>query len=124
MNEMLDGKWKLSTASPQKGDSSKTNDFGTTFSHAKHLKLFRTLNGYLGLGSECIGEGDSLWILPGSRVPLILRPVKRNGKDGNRYQLVGGTYLHGFMNGEAVCPSCSGKAVEAIEATLEEIVIE
>jgi hypothetical protein len=44
-------------------------------------------------------EGDSVWIVPGCRVPLILRPAQG---DGQYHELVGGAYVHGFMDGEAV----------------------
>ncbi|KAK1596663.1 heterokaryon incompatibility protein-domain-containing protein [Colletotrichum navitas] len=71
--------------------------YDTVFSHAVHLKLFKTLKGYIGAGSESLQEDDSVWIVPGSRVPLIFR------KDGpDHHRLVGGAYVHGLMHGEAL----------------------
>jgi hypothetical protein len=69
----------------------------TTFSHALHLRLFLTGRRYLGVGSESLLEQDSIWIVPGCRVPLILREI-----DPHTFQVVGGAYVHGFMQGEAL----------------------
>ncbi|KAH8893611.1 HET-domain-containing protein [Thozetella sp. PMI_491] len=77
-------------------DMCTSEDFVSVFSHAKHVRMFRSVSGHLGLGSECARIGDEVWILPGSRVPLILRPLGAS----KLYSLVGGTYLHGFMHGE------------------------
>lgn len=68
------------------------------YSHAMLQRPYLTKQGYFGIGTQCLREGDSVWIVSGCRVPLILRPV-----DGSRrYRLVGGSYLHGFMDGEAL----------------------
>jgi hypothetical protein len=109
---------------PQKTIGSQDIEFETRLAWAKHLRLFRTRSGYLGLGSECVQEGDSVWIIPSSRVPLIFRPARKEGKGGNRWQLVGGTYLHGVMNGEMVCAYCSEKSQDEIESLWETIMIE
>jgi len=62
-----------------------------------NLRLFLTSQKYIGLGSESLQMGDVVWIVQGSRVPLILREVQTNV-----YRLVGGAYIHGFMHGEAL----------------------
>jgi hypothetical protein len=66
------------------------------YSHAKLLRPFRTRKGYFGIGTQCLRAGDSAWVVPGCPVPLILRRIA----DGEGYRLVGGSYIHGFMNGE------------------------
>lgn len=68
------------------------------YSHAILVRPFRTEQGYLGLGTQCLRKDDSVWIVPGCRVPLVLRRVAGSA----RYRLVGGAYVHGFMNGEAL----------------------
>jgi hypothetical protein len=83
--------------------------YGAFFSHPTRLRLFLTETGYLGLGTECLEEGDSVWIVPGSRVPLILRATNTDVGTSNCFTLVGGTYLHGVMYGERVDPSVTGK---------------
>ncbi|KAL2883447.1 hypothetical protein SGCOL_001129 [Colletotrichum sp. CLE4] len=72
-------------------------DYNTAFSHGLHLRLFETSGGFIGLGSECLQMNDSIWIVPGSRVPLIFRK-----KGPSHHRLVGGAYVHGVMQGEAV----------------------
>ncbi|KAJ4360518.1 uncharacterized protein N0V89_001083 [Didymosphaeria variabile] len=72
--------------------------FHSHYSHALFLRPFRTQEGFFGLVTQSLREGDSVWVVPGCRVPLILRKVE----DSERYRLVGGTLLHGFMNGEAL----------------------
>lgn len=71
--------------------------FDLHYSHAMLLRPFRTKQGFFGLGTQCLQARDSVWIVPGCRVPLIFRNV-----EGTRYQLVGGSYVHGFMDGEAL----------------------
>jgi hypothetical protein len=87
-----------STALPEtQKDSINSDAFETTFSHARHLRIFLTGRRYLGVGPEGLLEHDSVWIVPGSRVPLVLREV-----DFHTFQVVGGAYVHGFMQGEAL----------------------
>ncbi|KAK4079005.1 hypothetical protein Trihar35433_110 [Trichoderma harzianum] len=73
-------------------------NFHSSYSHSLHLRLFSTAEGFMGVGSQSMKAGDSVWIVPGSRVPLLLRPSPYNE---GRWRLVGGAYLHGFMQGEA-----------------------
>ncbi|KAL8636772.1 MAG: hypothetical protein Q9228_005871 [Teloschistes exilis] len=63
-----------------------------------HLRLFRTGNNLLGMGPRNVAEGDEVWLLQGARVPFVLRPNLENG----RYQLIGQSYVHGMMHGEAL----------------------
>ena len=64
----------------------------TTWGHS----FFTTKKGYMGLGSQAMRVGDVVTILAGSEVPLILRQA------GEIFHLVGESYVHGIMNGEAV----------------------
>ena len=64
--------------------------------HCVDRRLFRTLGGYFGNGPKAIRKGDLCCVLFGSRIPMILRP------EGWHYLLVGETYLHGYMHGEAI----------------------
>lgn len=70
--------------------------FDLHYSHAMLLRPFVTEKGYFGIGTQCLREQDTLWVVPGCPVPLIFRRIE--GKE--RYRLVGGSYVHGFMNGE------------------------
>lgn len=60
-------------------------------------RLFLTSKGFLGVGAQELRTGDSIWILPGSGVPFVLRKLE----SGN-HQLIGDAYVHGIMQGEVV----------------------
>lgn len=57
-----------------------------------------TERGYLGLTPDQPRQGDVLAVLYGGELPVILHAFKENGE----YQLVGESYVHGIMNGEAL----------------------
>ncbi|KAF2188541.1 hypothetical protein K469DRAFT_517281, partial [Zopfia rhizophila CBS 207.26] len=59
-------------------------------------RLFLTRRGYLSLGPKSAQEGDQVWLIHGYNAPFVLRQVQ----DG--YELVGESYVHGIMCGEAV----------------------
>ncbi|KAH9874366.1 hypothetical protein IAQ61_003555 [Plenodomus lingam] len=70
--------------------------------------FFLTREGYMGIGPTDIMPGDEVWILAGGSVPFVLRPtglVDRSASSSPQYasghMLVGGSYVHGFMDGEA-----------------------
>ncbi|QYT03035.1 HET domain-containing protein [Trichoderma simmonsii] len=59
----------------------------------------------VGLGPMLIKEGDEIYILPGSNLPLVLRPVSYCNSQGHsglvrKYQLIGDCFLQGVMDGE------------------------
>jgi hypothetical protein len=58
--------------------------------------LYVTENKYIGVGPTLGKEGDVVVVAPGIDMPLVLRPM--NG----HYLLVGPTYVHGIMDGEAL----------------------
>ncbi len=58
-------------------------------------RLFVTSGNLFGLAPESAKCGDTIWFVPGSRVPFVLR---RCGDE--QYTLVGEAYLHGYMHGE------------------------
>ncbi|KAI1500785.1 heterokaryon incompatibility protein-domain-containing protein [Biscogniauxia marginata] len=92
--------WMGLKDNPPPEERKSATEYETAFMHSLNLRLFRTSRGHLGLGTKSCRKGDLVWIVPGSRVPLILRNV--DGKGPLRYRLVGGTYLHGFMQGESL----------------------
>ncbi|PQE20174.1 Heterokaryon incompatibility protein [Rutstroemia sp. NJR-2017a BBW] len=59
--------------------------------------FFVTEKGYMGLGPLSMVEGDLVYVLSGGQVPFILRPtISAEG-----FALVGESYIHGIMDGEA-----------------------
>ncbi|EWY95078.1 hypothetical protein FOYG_04200 [Fusarium oxysporum NRRL 32931] len=64
-------------------------------------RIFLTDEGYLVLGLCSAFEPDSVWVVSSCPVPLVLR----SRADGT-YQLVGDSYVHGIMKGEAIKDNC------------------
>ena len=62
----------------------------------KQRRLFYSKKGYFGLGPAVMRPGDIVCVLFGAQVPFILR------RKDSRYQLVGESYVHGIMHGEAI----------------------
>ena len=63
---------------------------------APQRKFFTTSRGSIGLGPRSMKRGDLVCILSGGAVPFILR------KDEEYYTLIGESYVHGIMQGEAI----------------------
>ncbi|KAI4282890.1 MAG: hypothetical protein L6R38_002584 [Xanthoria sp. 2 TBL-2021] len=58
-------------------------------------RIVKTRKGYVGLAAGDTAVDDSVALVQGGQVPLVLRKVDYH------WQLVGDTYVHGIMNGEA-----------------------
>ena len=60
-------------------------------------RLFRSKNGFLGVGARSLKVGDQIWIIAGKSTPAILRSLE------NRYfKFVGEIYVHGTMHREGL----------------------
>ncbi|PVH69010.1 hypothetical protein DL98DRAFT_186794 [Cadophora sp. DSE1049] len=57
-------------------------------------RLYLTEKGYLGLGPQSMMVGDQVSMLQAARVPFVLR-----GNADGSFELMGETYVHGFMDG-------------------------
>jgi hypothetical protein len=57
-----------------------------------------TESGYLGLAPSPTRRGDEIWIIRGSRIPVVLRKAKW----ASAYHILGHAYIHGAMHGEAM----------------------
>ncbi|KAI1331576.1 HET-domain-containing protein [Xylariaceae sp. FL0255] len=62
----------------------------------KHRRFFMTEKGYMGLGPRETKPGDHVLILQGHCTPILAR-----GTEKNNWKVVGDTYVHGIMEGEA-----------------------
>ncbi|KUI53464.1 Heterokaryon incompatibility protein 6, OR allele [Cytospora mali] len=58
--------------------------------------VFATTQGHIGMGSGRVKQGDTIAIVQGYRLPVILR------KHGGFFRLVSPSYVSGLMKGEAV----------------------
>jgi hypothetical protein len=59
-------------------------------------RLFRTTEGYLGLGPPGAQKGDKVFLLKGCKTPMVLRQTSKK----DRWTLIGGSYVHGVMQGQ------------------------
>lgn len=57
--------------------------------------FFITKKRSMGLGPECLEDGDMVCLIKGINVPMLLRWVR-----GNTYKLVGESFVLGLMDGE------------------------
>lgn len=100
--------WLLSSSSRDDLAHVKHNKFYRAMSpRVDDWKEFMTKEGTFCIGPPDIQVGDLLCIVPGCRLPLILRasqpPQQPRGdhRDGTAYSLVSWCYAHGIMKGEA-----------------------
>jgi hypothetical protein len=63
----------------------------------KHRRFYITKKGYYGLAHNEARQGDLVCILLGGNVPFVLRKEKES-----YFTLIGESYTHGLMNGEAM----------------------
>lgn len=68
------------------GDAARFQNWAKKMTHKR--RVYRTRDGWLGLGPEATRPGDQVCVLLGGRVPFVLRPAQ------NGWLLVGETYLH------------------------------
>jgi hypothetical protein len=60
-------------------------------------RFILTENGYMGLAPMSTKKGDCVCIFLGGRTPFVIRPTTRK-----RCRLIGESYIHGIMDGEAM----------------------
>ncbi|KAK1637842.1 heterokaryon incompatibility protein-domain-containing protein [Colletotrichum phormii] len=93
------GKGKLELASLKTRTAGKTfQDVKTSMVHAmRNRRLGFTTKGHLGLLPHTSRVGDEIQVFDGCHIPYLLRKA-----DGGSHRLVGESYVHGIMRGEAV----------------------
>lgn len=66
--------------------------------------LFITLSGKFGVGPRNVQPGQEVWVVGGSRLPLILKPEPGciSGMRCTDFTLFGECFVYGIMKGEAV----------------------
>lgn len=76
-----------------------------TYYHLDNQSFFSTSKyRFIGVGQNSMEDGDEIWLIPGSRVPVIFRR-RRKRKDKDRVverDFVGSCYVQGVMQGEAL----------------------
>jgi hypothetical protein len=70
------------------------------------MVLFYTKKGYIGIAKQFLKPGDVVFLVPGCRVPIIMRDasvgvvVNFKGTEQRAFLVVSFSYLHGAMDGE------------------------
>lgn len=90
-----------------KGDPEAVSAFSAT---CRNRKCFVTANKYLGIGPVDAQAGDEVHILSGARVPFVFRTINpdnislpdEHDPETQSYTMIGETYVHGLMKGEAL----------------------
>jgi len=73
--------------------------------------LFITERGYIGLGPLSTFKGDDVAVLYGAKTPYILLS---QGRESDGFHLLGETYIHGLMEGEAFQENLPAKVIELV----------
>jgi hypothetical protein len=60
----------------------------------ENRKIFKTQNGYIGLGPREMRAGDRIALFSGGSMPLVMRTK------GTGLELIGDCYVHGIMYSE------------------------
>ncbi|KAM0795427.1 heterokaryon incompatibility protein-domain-containing protein [Usnea florida] len=79
----------------------------------RNRSFITTKEGYIGLAPSETKPGDQICILLGCRIAMILRPASHS-----QHQVVGESYVHGLMDGEAFLGPFPGK-YQSINVVLE-----
>lgn len=66
------------------------------FRYLRTRRLIVTQEGSVGLAPIEAQHDDLIYLIPGCNIPIVLRP-----SSNSCFQIVGGCYLHGSMEGEA-----------------------
>ncbi|KAF2656757.1 HET-domain-containing protein [Lophiostoma macrostomum CBS 122681] len=89
---MFQSAWRLLGLSPAK---IQRIGFPPESRLSNHRRMVRTQKGYIALAPRFAKPGDWIGVFKGGKWPLIIR------KDGDYWVLIGESYVHGIMNGEA-----------------------
>ncbi|SCO78662.1 related to heterokaryon incompatibility protein (het-6OR allele) [Fusarium oxysporum] len=74
---------------------------------SERRRFIVTGNGHIGFGLEGAENGDMVVIIPGGKVPYVLRRLDSPDCGVKRYRLLGDAFINGAMAGEKVGPSTS-----------------
>jgi hypothetical protein len=80
-----------------------SSNFSINTIPAAGRRLARTRKGYLGLVPDNTEPKDEIWLVKGAHTPLVLRRsvIERPDIEGTYHILVGASYVHGIMYGDA-----------------------
>ncbi|ENH75759.1 Heterokaryon incompatibility protein 6, OR allele [Fusarium oxysporum f. sp. cubense race 1] len=74
---------------------------------SERRRFIVTRDGQVGFGPEGADKGDVVVIIPGGKVPYVLRRLDSPDCGVRRYRLLGDAFINGAIAGEKVGPSTS-----------------
>ncbi|KAJ4253411.1 hypothetical protein NW762_010569 [Fusarium torreyae] len=74
---------------------------------SERRRFIVTSDGQIGFGPEAAEKGDAVVVIPGGKVPYVLRRVEDPDCGVRKYRLLGDAFINGVMAGEKVKPSIS-----------------
>jgi hypothetical protein len=78
-------------------------DLRTAIRSALTMRRFGiTAKGYFALVPRGTHEGDEIVVFEKACIPFVVRKVNSDGRDGQKYLLLGEAYVHGIMQGEVM----------------------
>ncbi|KAI1394443.1 HET-domain-containing protein [Hypoxylon trugodes] len=83
------------------------------FDTCRNRRFFYGTGGYFGLAPQCTKFNDRGYLLFGSKVPFVLRPMSTD--DASTFQLVGHAYVSGVMEGQIVEAREAGVEPEVVK---------
>ncbi|PMD37540.1 HET-domain-containing protein [Hyaloscypha variabilis F] len=99
----LGDRWKRQRATWQRiligynyphGAEENTDSWVARYPVQENRKMFKTKNGYIGLGPREMRAGDRIALFSGGSMPLVMRTK------GTALELIGDCYVHGIMYSE------------------------
>ncbi|KAK9774536.1 putative Heterokaryon incompatibility protein-domain-containing protein [Seiridium cardinale] len=103
---------------PQQCDRGKAHSFWTKIAGGCRGRAFVvTKGGLYGLAPRIVAQGDLCCVIYGSAVPFMMRPVLSTA-GVEHVRLIGETYLHGMMQGEAAKLASEDKMRECVFAVV------
>ncbi|KAI0844893.1 heterokaryon incompatibility protein-domain-containing protein [Daldinia vernicosa] len=81
---------------------SRNDTYYSIFANLAHRQMVITKMGLLGFGPHHAEVGDQVWILPGGKMPFVLRPSEGQSLSNNELLFIGSSYIDGIMEGEAM----------------------
>jgi hypothetical protein len=103
-------RWESLNELMDRGKETRAKYLQQSIKPFKNRRIFYTAKGYMGTGPIGMRETDTIWVLRGCNVPVVLRKVS------SRWRLVGTCFILGIMDGEVMGAVDRGdKTLESIE---------
>jgi hypothetical protein len=99
--------WASATTHPRRLKERSSELLGAINLAISNRRLVVTKKGYIGLAMPEAAPGDTINLLLGARMPIILRPLPKSEVEGvcgsvHRHIVLGDAFVHGLMYGEGI----------------------